>query len=159
MGKAGRIRSATNVRQQRSTRHDDRSQSSGCFVLVIPTLAAPEVPKVVDHDHWTSTSLDFFILDQLNKEKLTPSSRADRETLIRRLHYDLTGLPPSVESIKDFVGDLIPMHGANLSTISWINQSLVNVGEGIGLMWFVLLNPAVVDGRYFFRMLGGTEIT
>ena len=71
-------------------------------------LAAPEVPKVVDHDHWTSTSLDFFILDQLNKEELTPSSRADRVTLIRRLHYDLTGLPPSVESIKDFVGDPDP---------------------------------------------------
>ena len=51
------------------------------------------------------------------------------------------------------------MHGANLSTISWINQNLVNVGEGIGLMWFDLLNLAVVDGRYFFRMLGGTEIT
>ena len=66
------------------------------------------VPKVVDHDHWTSTSLDFFILDQLNKEELTPSSRADRVTLIRRLYYDLTGLPPSVESIQDFVGDPDP---------------------------------------------------
>ena len=51
------------------------------------------------------TPIDAFILASLNKNKLTPSPEADRRTLIRRLTYDLHGLPPTAEEIEAFAGD------------------------------------------------------
>ena len=45
-----------------------------------------------------------FIGDRLHREGLTPSPEADRETLLRRVSFDLTGLPPSLEEIDGFLG-------------------------------------------------------
>jgi uncharacterized protein DUF1553/uncharacterized protein DUF1549/concanavalin A-like lectin/glucanase superfamily protein/cytochrome c len=49
--------------------------------------------------------IDAFVLERLEREGLTPSAEASRETLIRRLSFDLTGLPPTVESVDAFVRD------------------------------------------------------
>ena len=58
--------------------------------------ANPPLPKFTDpaDRRWVKTPLDAFILQQLRKEGLRPSAEADRTTLIRRVYYDLTGLPP-----------------------------------------------------------------
>ena len=53
-------------------------------------------------------AIDTFIRERLAKEGLTPSPEADRRTLIRRLTFDLTGLPPTVEDIAAFVADTSP---------------------------------------------------
>ncbi|QDT93458.1 PSD1 and planctomycete cytochrome C domain-containing protein [Gimesia algae] len=62
------------------------------------------VPVVPQQD-WIRNPIDAFILKQLTQNKLTPSAEADRNTLIRRLSLDLTGLPPTVEQVQEFLAD------------------------------------------------------
>ena len=57
---------------------------------------------------WVRTPVDAFILDRLTKEGLRPSADADRATLIRRIYFDLTGLPPAPSEIAQFVTDKSP---------------------------------------------------
>ncbi|GJM31273.1 MAG: hypothetical protein DHS20C18_02740 [Saprospiraceae bacterium] len=64
----------------------------------------PELPKVAQKD-WPKNEIDLFILSRLEKEKISPSPEADKERLIRRLCFDLTGLPPSLEQIDAFLAD------------------------------------------------------
>jgi mono/diheme cytochrome c family protein len=52
--------------------------------------------------------IDAFVLAELEKRKLRPSSSADRRTLIRRLSFDLTGLPPAPAEVESFVADKSP---------------------------------------------------
>lgn len=63
-----------------------------------------ELPKV-KNVNWTSNSIDNFILKRIEAEGLEPAARAEKETLLRRLSFDLTGLPPSAEEIDHFVND------------------------------------------------------
>ena len=63
------------------------------------TAAAP--PDVNDDD-WPVTSIDRFVLSGMRAAGVSPSERALRRTLLRRLSYDLTGLPPSLEEIQAF---------------------------------------------------------
>ncbi|HWL07724.1 MAG TPA: PSD1 and planctomycete cytochrome C domain-containing protein [Planctomicrobium sp.] len=63
----------------------------------------PEVPSL-DSD-WVRNPVDAFILDKLQKNGLQPNSPADKRTLIRRLTYDLTGLPPTFEQVEAFLAD------------------------------------------------------
>ncbi|MFO0801514.1 MAG: PSD1 and planctomycete cytochrome C domain-containing protein [Gemmataceae bacterium] len=64
-------------------------------------LTRPEVPKF----EGARNPIDAFIRYRLQQEGVKPSSEADRVTLIRRLNFDLTGLPPKPEEIKAFVED------------------------------------------------------
>ena len=61
----------------------------------------PELPQVSDKD-WCQNTIDRFVLARLESAGLTPSPRADRNTLLRRLYLDLIGLPPSRDDIKAF---------------------------------------------------------
>lgn len=71
------------------------------------TPARPLLPKV-KKSAWPRNGIDFFVLARLEKEGMTPSSEASRETLIRRLTLDLTGLPPTLKEIDDFLADRSP---------------------------------------------------
>lgn len=64
----------------------------------------PELPDVRDAT-WARTPIDRFILARLEAEGVRPSPEADRATLLRRIHLDLTGLPPSERELADFLGD------------------------------------------------------
>src|ERR1043166_857446 len=64
----------------------------------------PALPPV-RRSEWARNAIDRFVLARLEKEGLTPSPEADRVTLIRRLSLDLTGLPPSVKEVEDFLAD------------------------------------------------------
>src|SRR5215471_8315416 len=57
---------------------------------------------------WVKTPVDAFILSRLHKEGLTPSPAADRATLLRRVYFDLIGLPPSPAEVAEFVADKTP---------------------------------------------------
>src|SRR5260370_21770093 len=49
---------------------------------------------------WARNPVDAFIMARLKKENLKPSPQADRATLIRRLRFDLTGLPPAPRAVR-----------------------------------------------------------
>ena len=55
--------------------------------------------------NWAKNPIDDFILNRLEKEKLKPSPEADRLTLLRRVTLDLTGLPPTLQEIDDYLAD------------------------------------------------------
>ena len=67
-------------------------------------LVRPPVPVVAGAEH----PVDHFIRARLAERKLTPSPEADRRTLIRRVSYDLHGLPPSPQEVDAFVTDTDP---------------------------------------------------
>src|SRR3954470_12810739 len=62
------------------------------------------VPSV-RNKNWPRNSIDNFILSRLEKERIRPSPEADRLTLIRRLNFDLVGLPPTPDEVRQFVND------------------------------------------------------
>jgi len=70
-------------------------------------FAAPQRPKLpkVKHSAWIRNSIDRFVLARLEKDNITPSGEADRETLIRRLSLDLVGLPPAPDQVDEFLAD------------------------------------------------------
>lgn len=65
-------------------------------------------PPQTSQPDWVKTPVDSFILLGLETAKLTPAAPADRLTLLRRLYYDLTGLPPTPEEIDAFEADDSP---------------------------------------------------
>ena len=66
------------------------------------------IPPNVKHQDWVRNPIDAFILSRLEKEGLSPASEANKRTLIRRLSFDLTGLPPTREEIHQFLEDDSP---------------------------------------------------
>lgn len=80
-------------------------------------IRKPQVPDAsVDLPGWdrpvagfpTMNAIDRFLAAALDARELAPQSQASRERLIRRLTFDLTGLPPTISEIDDFLGDESP---------------------------------------------------
>ncbi|MES1218077.1 MAG: DUF1553 domain-containing protein [Bacteroidota bacterium] len=70
-------------------------------------FTAPEkrsLPEVKDKQ-WPKNSIDYFVLHKLEENDLKPSPEADKETLLRRVTLDLTGLPPTIEETDAFLED------------------------------------------------------
>ena len=67
-------------------------------------LTKPAVPEIRDAA-WPRDAIDRFVLATLEKNDLPPVRDADKVTLLRRVTFDLTGLPPSPEEISAFLGD------------------------------------------------------
>ena len=76
-------------------------------------LADHPVPKIADDD-WSQTDIDRFVFASLHSAGLKPTFEADKETLLRRVYFDLTGLPPTADDITHFVSDQSPDAYANL---------------------------------------------
>ena len=69
--------------------------------------ARPQPPKVQDAA-WCRNPIDNFVLARLEREGLKPSPQADKETLIRRVSLDLTGLPPTPQEVDTFLAEKTP---------------------------------------------------
>ena len=75
------------------------------WAFIPPTL--PPIPSVQD-DMWPESDIDRFVLARIEREGLIPSEESDQERLLRRVTLDLTGLPPTLEEIDDFLSDNTP---------------------------------------------------
>ncbi len=62
-------------------------------------------PPVVKKTNWVNNPIDNFILNRLENKGWQPAEKADKETLIRRVTFDLIGLPPTLAEIDDFLAD------------------------------------------------------
>ena len=70
-------------------------------------LRHPALPKVADPS-WCDTPVDRFILRRLERERIQPAETADPATLLRRVFTDLVGLPPPLETQREFLADPSP---------------------------------------------------
>lgn len=71
-------------------------------------LTQPPVPALTRFEHRVVNSIDRFVFARLEKEGLSPSPEAPRETLIRRLTLDLTGLGPAPDDVDQYLNDTEP---------------------------------------------------
>ncbi|MCF7567190.1 PSD1 and planctomycete cytochrome C domain-containing protein [Sabulilitoribacter arenilitoris] len=72
------------------------------WAYILPKKVA--LPKL-KLNTWARNEIDFFVGEKLEKIGIEPSSEADKTTLIRRLTFDLIGLPPSLEDVAFFIND------------------------------------------------------
>ena len=105
-------------------------------------LADPQ-PPAVQNAAWCQSEIDRFILARLEQAGLAPSPPADKHALVRRLYFDLIGLPPSVEEIETFVADEAPDAVSRL-----IDRLLASphYGERWGRHWLDLVRYADTNG-------------
>ena len=74
----------------------------GHWAYVKPERADPPAVKNVE---WPRSPIDYYVLERLEREGLSPSSEAGKRTLIRRVTFDLTGLPPTPDEVRAFLDD------------------------------------------------------
>ena len=82
---------------------DEVAESARHWSFIPPTR--PAVPKVQSSKLKVQNPIDNFIFARLERAKLAPAPEADRVTLIRRLSFDLLGLPPSLAEVDAFLND------------------------------------------------------
>ncbi|MDP3072380.1 MAG: DUF1549 and DUF1553 domain-containing protein, partial [Opitutaceae bacterium] len=70
-------------------------------------VSKPAVPAVKNAD-WPKNPVDNFVLAQLEANGMAPNAPADKATLIRRVYFDLIGLPPTVRDVQAFLNDASP---------------------------------------------------
>lgn len=104
--------------------------------------ARPLVPKA-NASTWPRNAIDSFVLARLEKEGLRPSAEADRPALIRRVSFDLTGLPPTPQEIDDFLSDQSPKAYEKV-----VDRLLASprYGERIGFRWLDAARYADTNG-------------
>jgi len=85
--------------------------------LIVPQKA--DLPEVENRD-WSKNAIDRFVLARLEANSLSPADEADPRTLFRRLHLDVTGLPPNPDDVAKFVADY--QSGGDSALSAWIDR-------------------------------------
>ena len=102
----------------------------------------PRLAKVND-DAWPRNGIDHFVLAKLESEQLAPSPEADKATLLRRVSFDLTGLPPTTGELDAFLSD--PSPDAYEKAVDRLLDS-PRYGEHMALGWMEASRYADTDG-------------
>ncbi len=102
----------------------------------------PDIPEDGEQD-WSIDPLDQFILSRLNRENLDPSAPASREAWLRRVTFDLIGLPPSIQELDDFAADETP--SAFESVVDRLLAS-PKYGERMAIQWLDIARYADSHG-------------
>ena len=99
----------------------------------------------VDNPQWSALAIDQFVQAERKKKGLTANPPADKRTLIRRATLDLTGLPPTVEEIREFLDDTSDLAYENL-----IDRLLAKpqYGEHLARYWLDLVRFADTNGLH-----------
>lgn len=102
-------------------------------------------PAKLEGDSWSQSEIDRFILSRLTSENLQPSDEADRRTLIRRIYFDLLGLPPTAEQVAAFENDKSPDAYEKI-----VDQLLASkhFGERMAIHWLDLVRFADTVGYH-----------
>ncbi len=108
-------------------------------------IASPPLPEVQD-TAWPRDDLDRFILAQLEAAELQPAGDAERGALVRRLYFDLTGLPPTAEQVRQAIADDRPQAIAELVDTLLDSPAF---GERWGRHWLDLVRYAESRGHEF----------
>jgi mono/diheme cytochrome c family protein len=120
---------------------DDRARNFWSFRPVV----RPGVPAVTRAD-WVKTPIDAFILAKLEAAGLPPAPPAEKTSLLRRVYYDLTGLPPSPEEVEAFLKDTSP--DAYEKVVDKLLAS-PHYGERWARHWLDLVRYAETNGYEF----------
>ncbi len=101
------------------------------------------IPPQVHGRDWVQNDIDAFVLKRLESSGLSPASDATKETLLRRVTFDLTGLPPSIAELDTFLGDTSA--DAYESAVDRLLAS-DRYGEHMALDWLEASRYADTDG-------------
>ncbi|RPI76217.1 MAG: DUF1549 domain-containing protein, partial [Planctomycetaceae bacterium] len=102
------------------------------------------IPEVgAAHADWSTNEIDRFVLARLEAAQMAPARQADRSTLLRRVSFDLTGLPPTLAETRDFLADTAPDAYERL-----VDRLLASAayGERMGQLWLDLARYADTNG-------------
>ncbi|MCI0680892.1 MAG: PSD1 and planctomycete cytochrome C domain-containing protein [Gemmataceae bacterium] len=116
--------------------------------LIAPVKHEPPAAK---NAAWVRNPIDAFILARLEKEGLTPSAAADPRTLIRRLSFDLLGLPPTPQEVDDFVAEYAAGPQRRDEAVAKLVDRLLtskHFGERMALYWLDLVRYADTGGYH-----------
>ena len=104
----------------------------------LPLRESP-TPKVRD-SKWPQTQIDHFLLAKMDKAGVKPAPPADSRALIRRLHFDLTGLPPTPEEVEAFVRECSSIGNRQSAIGNAVNRLLSSpaYGERYARYWLDL---------------------
>src|SRR5207249_1094177 len=105
----------------------------------------PRVPDVTDDRGFVRNEIDRFILQRLREKGLTPSPEADKATLIRRLSFDLLGLPPTSQEVEAFVSD---QRGDAYERLVDRLLDSPHFGERLAMTWLDLVRYADTNGYH-----------
>jgi hypothetical protein len=83
-----------------------KADTSWWSLQTLAEVAPPEVPDAPEA--WQGNPVDRFLFAKLADKSIAPAHEADRRTLIRRLYFDLLGLPPTIQAIESFAADTRP---------------------------------------------------
>jgi hypothetical protein len=129
--------------EEPSTTHEEPLTDDDRNHWAFQPLVRPDIPLVEPLRDWPGNSIDEFVLARLVKAGLEPTPEADRVTLIRRLYFDLIGLPPEPTDVDRFVTDESPDAYERL-----VERLLAapEYGERWGQHWLDLARFAETDG-------------
>jgi hypothetical protein len=111
------------------------------------SFAPPQRPALpaVQNEKWARNPIDHFVLARLEKEGLKPSPEADRATLLRRLSFDLNGLPPTPAEVDAFVADKsVNAYEKQVDRL----LALPQYGERMAMQWLDLARYADTHGYH-----------
>jgi hypothetical protein len=100
---------------------------------------------------WCQTEIDRFILARLERDELVPSDPADARTLIRRMAFDLTGLPPSANEVEEFAAAASRDRGAAIKALIERLLNSPGYGEQWGRHWLDVARYSDTKGYVYDR--------
>ncbi|MGI9471451.1 MAG: PSD1 and planctomycete cytochrome C domain-containing protein, partial [Rubripirellula sp.] len=116
-------------------------------------ISNPRPPQVSD-ETWPNNDIDRFVLSKIESAGLTPASDADKRTWLRRVHFDLIGLPPSPSEIATFLAD--EQDNAQEHVVDALLRS-PHFGEKWARHWMDLVRYAETYGHEFDYPIRGAS--
>ncbi len=132
----------TNLKAKKSEDEFDVQERAQAHWSWKPAVS-PKLPAVKNKS-WAKDPIDYFILNRLESKKLQPAPEASPRTWIRRVTFDLTGLPPRPEDVKAFVKD--PSPEARRNAVKRLLNS-PHYGEKWAQHWLDLMRYAETRGH------------